>query len=273
MSTPSTASSTDGPADARPTRRTVTRAVAWTVPVVAASAAAPAYAASPCDQRLGQVLDWDGANVTFTRTATTARAIFDPDRTGPVPALTLDVTTKYEGNMVAGSENGDTSMAMARAAAVGGLGVSGLGLTQATTSVEPNTPSRAARGYGDRGAYTFTFSRPVSNLVFTITDIDSQSGDFRDALVISPGYTVESQAAGIELVSSNSTPNRWFQGADNNAPQDDATGGGGNLRVRFAGPLATFTITYWNRQSSYDSAIDTNQRIFVSDLTFDYTPC
>jgi len=262
-----------GPATPRPSRRAVTTAAAWTAPAIAVSTAAPAYAASPCERRFAQLLDWDAGNVTFTRTTTTARAVLDPDLAGPVPALTLDVTASYVGSMIAGNENGDTSLAMARASAVGGLGVSGLGLTQATRSAEPNTPAGSTRGYGDRGTYAFTFSRPVSNLVFTITDIDSQAGDFRDALVLSPGYTVESRAAAVQYVTSSLTPNGWFQGADSNAPQDDTTGGGGNLRVRFAGPLTTFTITYWNRQSSYDPAIDTNQRIFVSDLTFDYTPC
>ena len=37
----------------RPSRRTVTRAAAWTVPVIAVAATAPAYAASPCDPETG----------------------------------------------------------------------------------------------------------------------------------------------------------------------------------------------------------------------------
>lgn len=38
-----------GRADAKLTRRTLAKGAAWSVPVIAASAAAPAYAASPCD--------------------------------------------------------------------------------------------------------------------------------------------------------------------------------------------------------------------------------
>ena len=244
------------------------------MPVIAVAATAPAYAASPCNARVGQVLDWNGNNVTFSRTGTTARAVLDPDGGGPVPSLTLDVSSSYEGNMRAGTESGDTSQNMTRFAAVGGLGVSGLGLMQATTSPSPNTPTGATRGYGDRGTYTFTFSRAVSNLVFTITDVDSAANDFRDALVISGGYVVQEQALGISTVNnSNQTPNNWFQTSDNDAPVDDTTGSGGNLRIKFAGPISVFSITYWNRQSAYDSQIDTNQRIFVSDMTFDYKPC
>lgn len=261
------------PTQPRPNRRTLTRAAAWTVPVIAAAAAAPAYAAS-CTGRTGQVLDWDSAQVTFTRTSTSAKAVLDPDGSGAVPSLTLDVTAGYTGNMQAGSESGDTTQTMALQAAVGGLAASGLGLMQATTSAGPNNTKKQPVGYGDRGTYTFVFSRPVSNLVFTITDIDSTASDFRDALVLSPGYVVESLASGIELTSSpNDTPGTWFQSNSDNTAVNDSTGPTGNLRVRFAGPISTFAITYWNRQGSYDANIDTNQRIFVSDLTFDYQPC
>ncbi|MBL0749150.1 hypothetical protein [Nocardioides baculatus] len=259
----------------RPTRRVVTRTAVWTVPVIAAATTAPAYAASPCNLRVGQVLDWDGSAVAYTKTsATEAYAVLDPDAAGPIPGLRLDVKASYVGNMVAGTEGGDTSQTMTRQAAVGGLNVSGLGLMQATTSSAPNTPAGTTRGYGDRGTYTFTFSRAVSNLVFTITDIDSSTDDFRDALIISGGYVVESQAPGITAITNNNNqPVNWFQGADANLPQDDTAGSGGNLRIKFAGPISTFSITYWNRQTAYDQNIDTNQRIFVSDMTFDYRPC
>ena len=263
----------------RPSRRTVTRAAAWTVPVIAVAAAAPAYAASHCNRRIGQVLDWDSSKVTFTRTSTSAKAVLDPDGTGPVPTLTLDVTAGYVGNMKAGSENNNTSQTMVRQAAVGGLGISGLGFMQATTSASPTNKKGEPLGYGDRGTYTFTFSRAVSNLIFTITDIDSTTADFRDALVISPGYVVDGQASGVEYTdlpngNGNQTiPARWFQSTSANAPVDNSTGGNGNLRVKFAGPISTFSITYWNRQASFDQDVDTDQRIYVSDMTFDYTPC
>ncbi len=268
----------------RPSRRSVTRAAAWTVPVIAVAAAVPAYAAS-CTRRIGQVLDWDSTQVTFTRSATTAKAILDPDGSGPVPTLALDVSAAYVGNMKAGSEAANsTSQTMVLQPRVGGLGtaaqpVGGLAFTQATTSASPTGTKGEPVGYGDRGTYTFVFSQAVSNLVFTITDVDSTSSDFRDALIISGGYVVDNQASGIQYTDlpkgngSQTVPAQWFQSLDANAPVDNTTGTNGNLRVRFAGPIWTFSITYWNRQSSFDPAIDTDQRIYVSDMTFDYSPC
>ncbi|RYC05814.1 hypothetical protein [Nocardioides zhouii] len=245
------------------------------------AAVAPAYAAS-CNRRTNQVLDWDGPNVTYVRTsATEAYALYDPDLTGPLPALRLDVKAAYAGNMKAGNEfNNDTSQTMVVQAVVGGIAMSGLGFMQATTSAAPTNTKGEPDGYGDRGTYTFTFGQPVSNLVFTLTDIDSTSNDFRDALVISGGFTPEFTAPGVELFVNNAngngnqtTPDRWYQSVSASAAVDDTAGSNGNLRVKFAGPVSTFAITYWNRQSAYDAGTDTNQRIFVSDMTFDYKPC
>jgi hypothetical protein len=268
MSTTSTASSTDGSADRRPTRRTVTRAVAWTVPVVAASAAAPAYAASPCDQRLGQVLDWDGARTTFTRTSNTAAtAALDPDGAGPVPVLTLGVAATYTGNMKAGYENsgGQTNPNFRIAPRVGGLGRSGISLWQATTSSTP-------QGLDDLGTYTFTFSRPVTNLQFTITDIDSQDTDFLDLLRVTGAYTVVSKSPGVVTTYDGQNREYFYQNSWTN-PSDNVDGNGGNLTLRFAGPLTQFSIAYSNYARSFNNNLDQDQAIYVSDLTFDYKPC
>ena len=251
----------------RPSRRTVARAAAWTVPVVAVATAAPAYAASPCDRRFNANFDWDGPSNTFTRTSgTSATATYDPDgASGPVPALTLTAAASYVGNMRSGAEfsgNGNSNFTIATQ--VGGLGVSGLQLEQSTTSSSP-------QGYNDRGTYTFTFSRPVSNLQFTITDIDSQSDDFLDLLVPSPGYTEVSRSPAVQAGTSNGT--RFYYQQYTSNPINNTTGSGGNLTLRYAGPLTSFSITYSNYSSSYVSNIDTNQAIYLTDLRFDYTPC
>lgn len=250
----------------QPTRRTLTRAAVWSVPVIATASAAPAFAASPCDKRIAQVLDWDGNRVTYTRTnSTVAKAVLDPDGVGPVPALTMDVVATYTGNMKPGYESAAEPNPNFRVATpVGGLGVSGLSLWQATSSPTP-------QGSADLGTYTFTFSRPVTNLVFTLTDIDSQSGDFWDVVRPSAGFVVDDQAATVG--SDTSGGGQRFYAASNSAPVDNGFGAGGNLRLRYAGPISTFSISYYNGASSFAFGVDQDQAIYISDLTFDYTPC
>lgn len=251
----------------RASRRNVVRGAAWSVPVIAVATAAPAYAASPCDPRTNQVLDWDGSNTTWSRAEDrrSGMATLDPDLAGPIPALTFGLATSYVGNMKPGNEVGFGN-ALTVVSNAGGLTTSALSLVQATTSATP-------QGRNDRGSYTFTFSRPVSNLTFTITDIDSNSGDFDDVLEISPGYVELSR--GSAITSDNNGPGgtqRYYNTSANNA-LNDVSSNAGNIRLRYAGPISTFTITYWNWANQFSSGVDSNQGIFLSDLTFDYKPC
>lgn len=251
--------------DLRPSRRTVTRAAAWSVPVVAAAAAAPAYAASPCDQRTNQLLDWDATTVAFSRTSdTAARASLTP-ATG-VPVLTLDVAASYTGAMKAGYEfpQNRANPSLRLAANVGNLTQSGISLWQSTTSTSPAPTA-------DTGSYTFTFSRPVTNLRFTITDIDSATGDFRDALTLTSGYTATHPATITRATAAGI--GEYFIATGENTPTDNTTGSAGNLAVTYAGPITSFTIRYTNSASSFDNQLDQDQTIYVSDLRFDYKPC
>ncbi len=68
----------------RPSRRTVTRAAAWSVPVVAAATAVPAYAAS-CVARRMTVANVVQSSVRRT-SATGWTATFDPTGPGRCPA-------------------------------------------------------------------------------------------------------------------------------------------------------------------------------------------
>lgn len=251
--------------EVRPTRRSVTRAAAWSVPVIAAATAAPAYAASPCDPRTNQRLDWDGSNVAFSRSSdVAARATFTP--AVGVPVLTLDVAAAYTGLMRSGYEapGNRQNPSLRLATNVGNLGRSGISLWQASTRSAPAFTS-------DLGAYTFTFSRPVSNLRFTITDVDSATGDFRDALTLSSGYSVTHPAT-ITRASAQGI-GEYFIATGENTPTDNTTGSAGNLTVTYAGPISSFTVTYGNAASSFNNNLDQDQTIYVSDLTFDYKPC
>lgn len=270
--------------DVRPTRRSVTRAAAWSVPVIAVATAAPAYAASPCDPRKDQVLKWSAATTTVVRTPNNNGLVadFDPDgASGPIPALTLTMSATFVGNMAPGLEpgvqnaNGDgQQLNYTITSNVGGLGtsVSALCMQQATSSTEP-------QGAGDRGSYTFTFSQPVSNLRFTLTDIDSSSNDFWDAIALVPAPTSAVPANSNYLVTSTTdsrgvtvSPAFW-RPSNNNTGLDNVTRNDGNLVVTYAGPISSFRIAYFNNQTSFSSTIDTDQVVYITDMTVDYKPC
>src|SRR6478672_464529 len=98
-----------------PSRRTVVRGAAWSVPVVAVAATAPAFAASPCATLYPFRLDWGTTpysrasarnatatlssagstplTVTFASTSSTTANVPDPNRNLTVPANTGTGTT------------------------------------------------------------------------------------------------------------------------------------------------------------------------------------
>ena len=98
------------------------------------------------------------------------------------------------------------------------------------------------------GNYAFSFTRAVSNLTFTLTDIDSTSGDFLDAVQLTPGFTWSNRAAGLTGVGTSADPFRQTS-ADVNA--NNSSSGAGNVTITYPGPLTTFTISYANGAWNY----------------------
>ena len=120
---------------------------------------------------------------------------------------------------------------------------------------------------------TFTFSAPIYELSFIITDIDNGlTGDgdgdegFSDRVVIlsSKGYT--------STVPTGSTVNGAGTAASpflNNNEQSYSTGSpGGNLKISMAGPLSTFTIKFSNGLVQNGSS----QRIHLTNMLFCASP-
>ncbi|NYE35772.1 hypothetical protein F4692_000876 [Nocardioides cavernae] len=252
----------------RTSRRTVVRGAAWSVPVIAAATAAPAFAASPCDPRTGAVIDWDNtATTTHQRTSILgATTKYDPDGNGPVPVLTLTTTAVYSGNMKSGTEFGNAvNDSLLLQSNVGNLGA-GLVMYQSTTSTGAGT-------FNDRGTYTFQFSRPVKNLTFTVTDIDSNGSQYYDAVSLTPGFTQQFRATALTGAGTDTDP---YRASSATAPVDDFTSQSGNVRVSYANEISSFSITYWNRSANLGNtsgALNNQQAIFLSNLTFDYDPC
>ena len=251
---------TTTPDDLRPSRRTVTRAAAWSVPVVAAAATAPAYAASCMPLTDVTFASWTGAisngGLTYTQTYT-------PPGGTATAAVDMKIAAVYTGAMKAGSETAGGPALYDVFNPVGGLGKPGLGLIQSVTRPrDQNAPGRSARG-----TYTFSFTKPVSNLRITFTDVDQTSGDFLDRMEIGGAVWQEvSRGSGISGGGSQTSP---YAGG---AAYNDGTSGAGNVAVKFAGPVSSFVVTYWNAETSW-SGVDRNQAVFVADVKFDYQPC
>lgn len=253
----------------RPSRRSFVRAAAWSVPVVSLAAAAPAFAASPCDSRVGAVIDWDNpATTTHVRESVwKSVTTYDPDGNGTVPSITLTTTASYSGNMKSGPEFGNiTNDSLLLQSNIGGLNQAGLVMYQSTTST-------GAGSFNDRGTYTFTFTRPVTNLTFTITDIDSGGAQYYDRLMLTAGFTQQFRAGAVTGAGTQSDP---YRATNSNAGVDDFTSANGNVRVTYPGTISSFTITYWNESANLGDKpgwYNNQQAVFLSDLTFDYKPC
>lgn len=124
------------------------------------------------------------------------------------------------------------------------------------------TPDNAGATTGSRQTITFSFSNPVSNVVFTFFDIDNVDNAWGDRIVMNTaGYTFSIPAGG-QVIGNGTDGNRFRNSnGNNNLP---ASSNQGNLTIRYAGPLTSFSFTYRNQTESGGQ----NQLISISDITF-----
>ncbi|GIM65404.1 hypothetical protein Pve01_85880 [Planomonospora venezuelensis] len=259
-----------------PSRRTVLRAAAWTAPAVSVAVAVPAYAAcSPAAAPVQGVIDWDATTGSrwnrrsiFSRDSDSRGGSYTLSQPGADPLL-VTVRAGYENSM-----RPLTGWTMRTHSPVGGLAnVSGLCLAQYNLGDNARTSNRRL----DRGTYTFTFARPVTNLYFTVTDIDSLPGDYLDMIEVSavvPHTEMGPKGAGVKGAGTTASPYTAING--NRQVPDPASNAGnvaadsGNVRVQFPGAVSSFTITYWNDVAQFTE--DTTQGVWISDMSFQYSP-
>lgn len=245
----------------RASRRTVVRGAAWTVPVVAAATAAPAFATSACADGVYEIR-WANMNsskvVTGVRTSTSGEgAVFNS-------ALTVTVTSTFGGSMAAGSAPDGASNLGISPFNVGGTGARGLTIMQRSTTTSFSTPRS-----GNFQTVTLKFNRPVWGLKYTITDIDSASGQYQDRIVVSgsPAYLRQPLVTGA---GSSETP---FAPTTTNNAVNPETGTGGNVAVDYGSYVGdTYTLTYWNDQSGTLSS-NGLQGVFVAGMTLNAETC
>ncbi len=195
-------------------RRSVVRGAAWAVPAFAVASAAPAYAVSVCSGVLYYTLDWAtaGSGTVSSAQATTA---------GAGNPVGVTVSSNFVGAATAWT--GDRTVV----SPVGGLGQAGLYLNTGTVG-----------GQGNRQDLTLTFSRPVTNLHFSITDIDQPAfaGDRVSASVVP---TSQSKPGGVLGTGTTGDPWRYGSAVGANSNQ-------GNVELTFSASLSSITISVWS---------------------------
>lgn len=220
-------------------RRALVRGAAWTVPVVAVAATAPAYAAS-CDSTAPTTMNLisrtggDGTTVSFAST---------------VSGLTV------------GSYNFSTNDPV---------------MTQGWLEFENNP--RGDGSVSNPSVYqdiTVTFSRAVRNLTMDIADLDtsgsgtgnSRTYNYWDAIAVH-GTTVSYEAStmGSSLTGSGSLADPWRQQTFANTPPASNTAASNKLTFAFSGPVTTFKFRYWciRGRSNYNGT----QAVWIGNMSY-----
>lgn len=270
-----------------PSRRHVLKAGAWSVPAVVLASAAPAYATSQASGAMPMpapapapmpkcvnhphLLTWSTAALAGSggpRTAV-ARAIAPVPSGSKVEDVRVTLVSAFEGSMRALSGTSGTNMTVSKDR-VGGLGAPGLMLYQENSSSRART--RAGDRHLDAQVLQVVFDRQVSNLSFTVTDIDSTAGQFADRVSITGGTFAATPARGVSGSGTAAAP--WVGPSGNVEPGQ----GQGNVKVTFTQPVSAFTLRFWNAEAGavwwFNQLRQKGaQGIFLSDFSFAANTC
>jgi hypothetical protein len=117
---------------------------------------------------------------------------------------------------------------------------------------------------------TFTFTAPIYELSFIITDIDNgltgdgEAGDegFSERVVILPSGGYTSTVPTGSTVTGAGTAASPFMNSNVHSYHTDSPGG--NLKISMAGPISTFTIKFSNGSIQNGSS----ERIHLTNISF-----
>jgi hypothetical protein len=243
------------PSSHAPSRRTVLRTAAWSVPAVSVSVAVPAYAAcSPASATTtSYMLNW-GTGL-YTRSSAESGSASVPGRGVGAQPVNVFVTSKVSGDVRLTSEN----------------------LAESAHGLELHHASRVTAGRSNRQTVTFTFSRPVSGLAFTIKDVDSQSRGWYDQVELSGSrdFAVNERIVHwfgfpirvgdfVEGAGTSDSPWHFY---NSNTVVANTGDNRGDIRVTYKEPVTTIALDYWT------SVGGSNQRIWLSDFSFTASSC
>ena len=205
-------------------RRSVVRTAAWSLPVIAVSAQAPAFAAS-CNQLYPGTLD---PSTQFTK-------ISDSSATAVVPLASGggSVTITFSAAVTSGYSVVPANFGIN--SPIGGTGLPGIHLGYSNQDT--------VNGPAQRYILTMTFSRTVSNLDFLVTDIDLTGNHDEQLAVVQPTTFTRSFPAGSNLVGAGTSASPIHNGVAGGVNPN--TGTEGNVRLRFD-PVTSVRLWLWD---------------------------
>lgn len=225
-------------------RRRVAQGAAWVVPVIVVAAAAPMAAASPCSE--SHTFSW-GSFVPNVPAAPTA-----PNTGGTIASNSGANIMTVSTNRTTGMPNNNLRVSTAADA----------GFPGGTPYLEIAMPLGVV---GSSQTVTFSFSAPVSNLSFTIGDIDSDGGAvlpwYHEGVYMGTAPTTAVLGAAI-TGTGTSAATAWH------GPLGTSIGAGssaGNVTLTYAGPLTTLTLTLVDLITS---TIGAGHSVDVFNLTY-----
>jgi hypothetical protein len=124
----------------------------------------------------------------------------------------------------------------------------------------------AGMDLNDTITLTLTFSQPVTNLSLTITDIDRDTGQWIDHVIINTGgYTVTARGPNVIGAGTASGATVWT-GPFRSSVNGGISSANGDVTLRWAGPLSQVQITY--RVADTQNESDIGQHIGVGKIGF-----
>jgi hypothetical protein len=224
-------------AEPAPSRRTLVRGAAWSVPVVAVAATAPAYAASTCAGQPSYTMNL-ASKVGSDGTSLGIKSVVNGVTVGPYNLSTSDPAFPLSG---------------------------WLELENVPRATSQTNPTR----YQD---VTLTFGRSVSLLQFTVSDLDSVSTtqqSYWDRLAVvstASAFTATPVMAGNTLVTGAGTlTDPLRQASFTSSTPASNNDGSRQMRVSFTGTTRSITLRFW-------SSRDTNQygthAVWIGNMTY-----
>lgn len=264
-------------------RRSLVAAGAWTVPVLAAATAAPAYAASCRSRNFDYVVDWKLASADYNRATRTAIArsatggqnmnvTFTGSNISTTNLYTLDPTY----NLTVPGPSGTTDGTVPNVTNLGDIvpngAERGLCLQHTVTSA---AGVDAATGAPNRGQkLVIDFPRAVSGLTFWLVDIDGPTTGYWDRVRFTTAPSIVSADPFLKGTGAGTTPFLYnpTQPPVQNPPASNANNlgensAGGRVQVRFAGPTQQVEMQYFNISGTGI------QRLFLHNLSFTSAGC